>query len=426
MSSGSIVCPGSVCVSIVCGMPAELFVCEIPGALLGPTYRYVARAFHSMQVLQHRLSGTSKLNNEHSTYPCARHSHAEFRALSSPVGGPPSFAIAAENPSLASVFQTNPRLLPLLLLASCCASVSLGQTLFTIADNTANVAGGISFTGVQVVTPPATTGTAICNGVRIGAAALVMSTTYYPYELDIAPFKTAATAETTGYPVLVSVELWPMTAGGLGMVQAIPGTPITTMTTVITTLPGNVGLTNAYVRVPVTSAFVLTGGSSFLLSINIGSTCTSSLKFSWNRPSLTPTAPLPQTGVTGERPANIASCPALHHLYPCLRVAAGVTYTNSQWTSGAGSAWISFVVARPWWRSTAYLAKPPWTTMWIDSTAALTAPRANTPIAVETKVAAWCIRAPTELGNAVFWMYNVSIVSGRVYGGAVCLPSCCW
>ena len=202
-----------------------------------------------------------------------------------------------------------PILLPLLLLASCCASVTLGQTLYTIADNTANLPGGISFTGVQ--SPAiATTGSAICNGVRIGAAALVMNTTYYPYELDIAPYKTGATAETTGYPVLVSVELWPMTAGSVAMVQTIPGTPITTMTTVITTLPGNVGFTNAYVRLPVTSAFVLAGNSSLLLSINIGSNCTSSLKFSWNKPTLTPTAPLPQTGVTGEGSA-VTSLPQL-------------------------------------------------------------------------------------------------------------------
>lgn len=42
----------------------------------------------------------------------------------------------------------------------------------------------------------------------------VMTTTYYPTEIDIAPFKSSATAETTGYPILVTVELWPMTAGG--------------------------------------------------------------------------------------------------------------------------------------------------------------------------------------------------------------------
>ena len=60
--------------------------------------------------------------------------------------------------------------------------------------------------------------------------------------------------------------------------------------------------------------------------------------------------------------------------------------------------------------------------MWIDSTASLTAPRSNYSIAVGMNVAAWCIRAPTELGNVVFVMYNVSIVSGRVRGRFPVLP----
>jgi hypothetical protein len=172
------------------------------------------------------------------------------------------------------------------------------QALFIIADNTAATPGGASFT--DTFTTGAATGTAICNGVRVGMSN-VMTTTYFPREIDLSPFKTAAAAETTGYPILVTVELWAMTSGGTAMVQATPGTPISTFTTLMTTLPGNTVTTVAsYARIAVApSIFELTAGSSFVVSVNFNTVCTSTLKFSWNRPTHTPTNPVPQTGVNG-------------------------------------------------------------------------------------------------------------------------------
>jgi hypothetical protein len=172
------------------------------------------------------------------------------------------------------------------------------QALFVIADNTAATAGGASFT--DTFSTGATTGTAICNGVRIGMSS-IMTTSYFPREIDLSPFKTSATAETTGYPILVTVELWAMTSGGTAMVEATPGTPISTFTTLMTTLPGNTVMTVAsYVRIALAPSLIqLTAGSSFVVSVNFNTVCSSTLKLSWNRPTHTPTNPVPQTGVTG-------------------------------------------------------------------------------------------------------------------------------
>lgn len=203
------------------------------------------------------------------------------------------------------------------------------------------------------------------------------------------------------------------------MVATTPGTPIVSTTTVITTLPGNTGLAAAYVRVPVNNAFVLTAGSSFLLSVNFGSVCTSTLKFSWNRPLHTPTNPVPQTGVTGEsQPVGgcVKATPPASNMrteHPTSPAGCvGVGYSNSQWTPSAGAAWSSFTMGRPWWRLLARQALPVWTTTWLDSTSGLTAARVpGSVISVGTNVVAWCIRAPQD-ESGVFTIYNVSFVRG--------------
>ena len=318
----------------------------------------------------------------------------------------------------------------LVSLPSCAA-----QTAQVVSDNTASAIGGASFTGtMNTVTAPSTPGTAICNGMRIGTG-LTVSSAFILRELDVGYIPTARTTETTGYPLYFTLELWPMSSSTT-MTAATPGTPLGSTTVVGTTLPGNIALpSNPYMNIALNNAFELKPYSngtaqSYLLTIMANVSCALTLKLQWPRPTLTPTAPNPASGVTGEPTAlrgfmQVALVRLTPPSPPPTHLLKGVTYGTSAYTTAVNAPcapWTSFTASRPWWRLTAYsISAPVWTTIWLDSTARLTAARITaSPITVGTKVAAWCIRAPAD-GSGVFNIWNISIVRAFIASVVVCV-----
>ena len=172
------------------------------------------------------------------------------------------------------------------------------QQALTIADNTANPLGSTSFTGL-LGGLAGTISATLCAGSRVGAG-MVLSTSYVLRELDVAVYAQGKTTEAFGYPVYVTVEAWNMSSSTVVSSRS----PIISTTVMITTLPGNQGTgVSTYIRIPLNNNFLLAANSSFpqgyLITVNFLSVCSSALMFGMSKPTITPTPPGPQNGVTG-------------------------------------------------------------------------------------------------------------------------------